>query len=68
MPLSGHRRNHGTRPKKVADFLHDDATLHPSSTYIAVYDLPKLANLKKLYPELFREQAVLVGDVGDNKQ
>jgi peptide-methionine (S)-S-oxide reductase len=41
------------------------ATLHPSSTYIAVYDLPKIATLKKLYPELYREQAVLIGD---NKQ
>jgi peptide-methionine (S)-S-oxide reductase len=49
-----------------AEPYHQDyATLHPSSTYIAVYDLPKIANLKKLYPELYREQAVLVGD---NKQ
>ena len=38
------------------------ATLHPSSPYVAVYDLPKIANLKKLYPEIYREQAVLVGD------
>jgi peptide-methionine (S)-S-oxide reductase len=37
------------------------ATLHPDSLYIAVYDLPKIANLKKLYPEFYREQAVLVG-------
>lgn len=37
------------------------ATLHPDSLYIAVYDLPKIANLKKLYPEVYREQAVLVG-------
>jgi hypothetical protein len=36
--------------------------LHPSNTYIAVYDLPKIANLKKLYPELYREQPVLVGN------
>ena len=38
------------------------ATLHPSSPYVAVYDLPKIANLKKLYPENYREQAVLAGD------
>src|SRR5208283_2238617 len=38
------------------------ATLHPSNPYIAVNDLPKIANLKKLYPELYREQAVLVDD------
>jgi len=53
---------------RAEPYHHDYATLHPSSTYIAVYDLPKIANLKKLYPELFREQAVLVGDVGDNNQ
>jgi peptide-methionine (S)-S-oxide reductase len=36
------------------------ATLHPDSLYIAVYDLPKIVNLKKLYPESYRAQAVLV--------
>ena len=46
-----------------AEPYHQDyATLHPSNPYIVVYDLPKIANLKKLYPELYREQAVLVGD------
>ena len=45
-----------------AEPYHQDyATLHPSSLYIAAYDLPKIANLKKLYPEVYREQAVLVG-------
>jgi peptide-methionine (S)-S-oxide reductase len=45
-----------------AESYHQDyATLHPDSLYIAVYDLPKIANLKKLYPEFYREQAVLVG-------
>ncbi|MFZ3324622.1 MAG: peptide-methionine (S)-S-oxide reductase MsrA [Methylocella sp.] len=45
-----------------AERYHQDyATLHPDSLYIAAYDLPKIANLKKLYPEFFREQAVLVG-------
>jgi peptide-methionine (S)-S-oxide reductase len=45
-----------------AEPYHQDyAALHPSSLYIAVYDLPKIANLKKLYPEFYREQAVLVG-------
>jgi hypothetical protein len=39
--------------------------LHPSNTYIAVYDLPKIANLKKLYPELYREQPVLVDNNKD---
>jgi len=46
-----------------AETYHQNyATLHPSSTYIAVYDRPKIANLKKLYPELYREHPVLVGD------
>jgi peptide-methionine (S)-S-oxide reductase len=46
-----------------AEPYHQDyATLHPGSLYIAVYDLPKIANLKRLYPEFYREQAVLAGD------
>jgi peptide-methionine (S)-S-oxide reductase len=45
-----------------AESYHQDyATLHPDSPYIARYGLPKIANLKKLYPELYGEQAVLVG-------
>jgi peptide-methionine (S)-S-oxide reductase len=45
-----------------AEPYHQDyATLHPSSLYIAAYDLPKIANLKRLYPQFYREQAVLVG-------
>jgi peptide-methionine (S)-S-oxide reductase len=45
-----------------AEPYHQDyATLHPDSPYIARYDLPKIADLKKLYPEFYREQAVLVG-------
>ena len=47
---------------RAEPYHQDYATLHPSSPYIAVYDLPKIANLKKLYPEIYREQAVLVGD------
>src|ERR1035437_751282 len=46
-----------------AEPYHQDyATLHPGSLYIAVYDLPKIANLKRLYQEFYRELAVLVGD------
>ncbi|MGI8568885.1 MAG: peptide-methionine (S)-S-oxide reductase MsrA [Methylocella sp.] len=45
-----------------AEPYHQDyATLHPDSLYIAAYDLPKIANLKKHYPEFYREQAVLAG-------
>jgi peptide-methionine (S)-S-oxide reductase len=45
-----------------AESYHQDyATRHPDSPYIAAYDLPKIANLKKLYPEFYREWPVLVG-------
>jgi peptide-methionine (S)-S-oxide reductase len=47
---------------RAEPYHQDYATLHPSSPYIAVYDLPKIANLKKLYSEFYREQAGLVGD------
>jgi len=36
------------------------ATLHPNASYIARFDLPKLANLKTMLPALYREQPVLV--------
>jgi peptide-methionine (S)-S-oxide reductase len=36
------------------------ATLHPDSTYIARFDLPKIANLKAMYPHLYRDDPVLV--------
>jgi len=36
------------------------ATLHPDSSYIARFDLPKIVNLKTMMPALYREQAVLV--------
>ena len=45
---------------RAEPYHQDYATLHPSSTYIVVYDLPKVANLKRLYPELYREQPALV--------
>ena len=48
-----------------AEAYHQDyATLHPESSYIARFDLPKIANLKSFLPEVWREQPVLVGDKG----
>ena len=45
-----------------AEAYHQDyATLHPDSPYIAAYDLPKIANLKAMFPQLYREAPVLVG-------
>jgi peptide-methionine (S)-S-oxide reductase len=42
------------------DYHQDYATLHPESGYIATFDLPKIANLKKLFPQWYRETPVLV--------
>ncbi len=49
------------QPFYPAEGYHQDyLTLHPDSGYIRYNDLPKLAALKKLYPQLWREQPVLV--------
>jgi peptide-methionine (S)-S-oxide reductase len=36
-------------------------TLHPDSPYIAINDLPKIENLKRLFPSFYRDKPVLVG-------
>ncbi len=44
-----------------AEAYHQDyATLNPHSPYIARFDLPKIANLKALMPEVYRDKPVLV--------
>lgn len=44
-----------------AEAYHQDyATLNPHSPYIVAFDRPKIESLKKLMPEVFREQPVLV--------
>ena len=46
----------------AAEGYHQDfLTLHPSYPYIVINDLPKVADLKHLFPDLYREQPVLVG-------
>ena len=48
-----------------AEAYHQDyATLHPDQGYIAYNDLPKVENLKSLFPKLYREKPVLVGTAG----
>jgi len=42
------------------DYHQDYATLHPTQPYIVYNDLPKVQNLKHMFPELYREQPVLV--------
>ena len=44
-----------------AEAYHQNyATLHPSSPYIAIFDLPKIANLKATMPQLYRANPALV--------
>ena len=44
-----------------AESYHQDyAVLHPYQPYIAFNDAPKVTNLKKLFPDLWRDKPVLV--------
>ena len=44
-----------------AEAYHQDyLTLHPESGYIARFDLPKIANLKAMFPQQFRAEPALV--------
>lgn len=44
-----------------AESYHQDyATLHPESRYISRFDLPKIDNLRRLFPEQYRDEPVLV--------
>ncbi|MBV8393138.1 MAG: peptide-methionine (S)-S-oxide reductase MsrA [Alphaproteobacteria bacterium] len=64
-------------PKKIAttlepgkpfypaeDYHQDYLTLHPTQPYIVFNDLPKVAELKRLFPALYRDQPVLVSKTG----
>ena len=47
----------------AAESYHQDyATLHPDQPYIAYNDLPKIANLKAVMPQVYREKPALVSD------
>ena len=47
-----------------AEAYHQDyATLHPDQPYIAFNDLPKISNLSRLFPDLYRPKARLVADI-----
>jgi len=44
-----------------AEAYHQDyLTLHPTQPYIAINDLPKIAALERLFPDLYRSTPVLV--------
>ena len=59
-----------TRVEPLAAFYNAEgyhqnyATLHPEQPYIAFNDLPKIENLKSLYPEYYRDKPKLVADAG----
>lgn len=42
------------------DYHQDYATLHPYQPYIVINDAPKVAHLKQLYPQVWRETPVTV--------
>lgn len=45
------------------DYHQDFLALNPSYPYIAINDLPKVRNLKRLFPERYRDKPVLVTEV-----
>ena len=48
-----------------AEAYHQDyLTLHPNHPYIVINDLPKVANLKRLFPDSSRVEPVLVAKTG----
>jgi peptide-methionine (S)-S-oxide reductase len=48
-----------------AEAYHQDfLTRHPTYPYIVINDLPKIENLKRLFPDLYRADPVLVGEAG----
>ncbi len=46
---------------RAEPYHQDFLTLNPTYPYIVFNDLPKIANLKRLFPELYRPKPVLVG-------
>ena len=50
------------RPFYRAEGYHQDfLTLNPTHPYIVVNDLPKIGELKRVFPALYRATPVLVG-------
>jgi peptide-methionine (S)-S-oxide reductase len=49
---------------RAEDYHQDFLTLHPDYPYIMYVDLPKIENLKRLFPEDYREDPALVSEAG----
>ena len=45
---------------KAEDYHQDYATIHPTQPYIVYNDLPKIENLKTMFPDYWREEPKLV--------
>jgi peptide-methionine (S)-S-oxide reductase len=45
---------------KAEDYHQDYATLHPDEPYIAYNDLPKIANLKAMFADVWRDKPTVV--------
>jgi peptide-methionine (S)-S-oxide reductase len=45
---------------RAEDYHQDFLARHPAYPYIVINDLPKIANLKRLFPDLYRAAPVLV--------
>lgn len=48
------------------DYHQDYLTLNPDQPYIVYNGLPKIENLKRLFPELYRDDPVLVSEAASN--
>jgi peptide-methionine (S)-S-oxide reductase len=46
---------------RAEPYHQDYLTRHPGDPYIAFHDLPKIEDLKRLFPDVSRQQPVLVG-------
>jgi len=46
------------------DYHQDYLTLHPRQPYIVIHDLPKIENLKRLFPDSYRTEPMLVSKTG----
>ncbi|MFI0845081.1 peptide-methionine (S)-S-oxide reductase MsrA [Mesorhizobium sp. IMUNJ 23232] len=46
------------------DYHQDYLTLNPGQPYIVYNDLPKIENLKRIFPDLYRDDPALVSEVG----
>jgi peptide-methionine (S)-S-oxide reductase len=50
-----------------AEAYHQDyLTLHPTADYIATFDMPKIASLKTLFADQYRDKPVLVANAAKN--